>query len=63
MAKGIQLISDEPIISKIYLIRGRKVMIDRDLALLYNVETRMLNQAVKRNEKRFPNGFMFQMTK
>jgi hypothetical protein len=63
MAKEIQLISDEVIISKIYVIRGRKVMIDRDLALLYDVETRVLNQAVKRNEKRFPNDFMFQMTK
>ena len=63
MAKGVQLISDEVIISKIYLIRGRKVMIDRDLALLYDVETRVLNQAVKRNEKRFPDDFMFQMTK
>jgi hypothetical protein len=63
MAKEIQLISDEAIISKIYIIRGRKVMIDRDLALLYDVETRALNQAVKRNEKRFPDDFMFQMTK
>lgn len=63
MAKEIQLISDEVIISKIYVIRGRKVMIDRDLALLYDVETRALNQAVKRNEKRFPDDFMFQMTK
>jgi len=63
MAKGLQLISDEAIISKIYLIRGKKVMIDRDLALLYDVETRVLNQAVKRNLKRFPDDFMFQMTK
>ena len=38
-------------------------MIDRDLALLYDVETRVLNQAVKRNEKRFPDDFMFQMTR
>ena len=63
MAKELQLISDEVIVSKIYVIRGRKVMIDRDLALLYDVETRVLNQAVKRNEKRFPDDFMFQMTK
>ncbi len=63
MAKGLQLISDEAIISKIYVIRGRKVMIDRDLAQLYDVETRVLNQAVKRNNKRFPDYFMFQMTK
>lgn len=54
---------DEAIIRKIYVIRGKKVMIDRDLAELYDVETRVLNQAVKRNEKRFPEDFMFQMTK
>jgi len=53
----------EAIISKIYVIRGKKVMIDRDLAELYDVETRVLNQAVRRNEKRFPEDFMFQMTK
>ena len=55
-------ISDEVIINKIYLIRGQKVMIDRDLAEMYRVETRLLNQAIKRNEKRFPADFMFQMT-
>ena len=49
--------------SKIYLIRGEKVMLDRDLAKLYEVETRILNQAVRRNEKRFPADFMFQMSK
>ena len=63
MGEGLQLISDEAIISKIYVIRGRKVMIDRELAQLYDVETRVLNQAVKRNNKRFPEDFMFQMTK
>jgi ORF6N domain len=47
---------------KILLIRGRKVMLDRDLAELYGVETRVLNQAVKRNLKRFPDDFMFQLT-
>jgi hypothetical protein len=46
---------------KIYLIRGIKVMIDSDLASLYGVETRVLNQAVKRNSKRFPSDFMFQL--
>jgi hypothetical protein len=51
------------IISKIYFIRGVKVMLDRDLAKLYKVETRNLNQAVRRNEKRFPEDFMFQMSK
>jgi hypothetical protein len=53
---------EETVISKIYLIRGKKVMLDRDLAELYGVETRMLNQAVRRNKKRFPNDFMFQLT-
>ena len=55
-------ITDETVINKIYLIRGKKVMIDRDLAELYGVETRRLNEQVKRNEKRFPTDFMFQMT-
>lgn len=48
--------------SKIYEVRGQKVMLDFDLALLYNVETRVLNQAVKRNISRFPEDFMFQLT-
>ena len=48
--------------NKIYEIRGVKVMIDRDLAELYGVETRALNQAVKRNIDRFPDDFMFQLT-
>lgn len=48
--------------SKIYEIRGQKVMLDRDLAELYQVETRVLNQAVKRNIERFPPDFMFQLT-
>lgn len=56
-----QMLPDEVIISKIYLFRGKKVMVDRDLAILYGVETRALNQAVKRNPKRFPGDFMFQM--
>jgi phage regulator Rha-like protein len=60
--KGIILVPDETVISKIYVIRGKKVMTDRDLAELYGVETRVLNQAVRRNEKRFPKDFMFQMT-
>lgn len=49
--------------SKIYEIRGHKVMLDRDLAEMYGVETRTLNQAVKRNIDRFPEDFMFQLTK
>ena len=49
--------------SKIYTIRGQKVMFDFDLAQMYGVETRVLNQAVKRNIERFPEDFMFQLTK
>ena len=49
--------------SKIYEIRGQKVMLDFDLAEMYEVETRVLNQAVKRNIERFPKNFMFQLTK
>ena len=49
--------------SKIYEIRNQKVMLDYDLAQLYEVETRVLNQAVKRNIDRFPDDFMFQLTK
>jgi len=56
------LLPDELIINKIILIRDQKVLVDRDLANLYGVETRVLNQAVKRNIKRFPDDFMFQMT-
>ena len=48
---------------RIYLIRGHKVMIDVDLAELYGVPTRELNQRVQRNRKRFPDDFMFQLTK
>ena len=47
----------------IYLIRGQKVMLDRDLAVLYGVETRALNQAVTRNLRRFPEDFMFALTR
>ena len=47
---------------KIYEVRGQKVILDRDLAALYQVETRVLNQAVKRNIERFPEDFMFQLT-
>jgi hypothetical protein len=48
--------------SKIYVIRGHKVMLDRDLAELYMVETKVLNQAVKRNIERFPKDFIFQLS-
>jgi len=53
----------EIIESKILLIRGQKVMLDRDLAVLYGVETKVLNQAVRRNIKRFPEDFMFRLAK
>jgi hypothetical protein len=55
-------ITDEILRSKIYMIRGQKVMLDKDLAELYNVEKRALNQSVKRNLNRFPLDFMFQVT-
>jgi phage regulator Rha-like protein len=56
------IIPDEAVINKIYLLREQKVMLDSDLAELYGVETRVLNQQVKRNETRFPEDFMFQLT-
>jgi hypothetical protein len=56
------IIPDEVLISKILLIREKKVMIDRDLADLYKVSTKRLNEQVKRNIKRFPEDFMFQLT-
>jgi len=52
-----------PIRTKIYIIRGKQVMLDRDLAELYQVDTRRLNEQVKRNSDRFPDDFMFQLTK
>ena len=61
VANGDQLI--EPIEKKILTIRGVQVMLDRDLAQLYDVETRVLNQAVKRNIERFPEVFRFQLSK
>lgn len=55
------IITDDLVVKKIHLIRGQKVMLDRDLAELYGVETKILNQAVKRNLNRFPVDFMFQL--
>ena len=55
-------IPDEVVMSKIYLIRNQKVMLDIDLAELYQVETGRLNEQVKRNVERFPEDFMFQLT-
>jgi hypothetical protein len=65
MAKSTKsvMIPDEFLMNKIYLIRGQKVMLDMDLAELYQVETKRLNEQVKRNELRFPADFMFRLTK
>lgn len=52
---------EETVVSRIFLIRGQKVMLDEDLAQLYGVETRILTRAVKRNQDRFPEDFMFQL--
>jgi len=57
------ILPDEIITNKIYFIRGEKVMLDKDLAELYGVNTGNLNKAVKRNIRRFPEDFMFQLTK
>ncbi len=56
------MITDERIVDKIYLIRNQKVMLDRDLAELYGIETKRLKEAVKRNLFRFPDDFMFELT-
>src|SRR6266567_7578225 len=63
MAQAINsiIVTDETIISKIYLVRGQKVMMDRDLAELYGVETKQLKRQVKRNIDRFPDDFMFEL--
>ena len=55
-------VTEEKIVEKVYLIRGMKVMLDKDLAEMYGVEVRTLNQAVKRKIQRFPDDFMFQLT-
>jgi hypothetical protein len=60
--KSTARIPDELITNKIFVIRDKKVILDRDLAELYNVETRRLNEQVKRNIDRFPADFMFQLT-
>lgn len=63
LMKRSSLVPVERIEKAIYLIRGEKVMLDRDLAALYEVETRVLNQAVGRNRDRFPSDFMFELTR
>ena len=60
--KNLVIVDNKEIQSMIYTFRGRQVMIDRDLAYLYNVETKALNQAVKRNISRFPESFRFQIS-
>ena len=57
------LIPDELVITKIYVIRDQKVMLDRDLAILYQIETKRLKERISRNKDRFPDDFMFQLTK
>jgi hypothetical protein len=57
------MVASEKIVNKIYKVRGVSVMLDFDLAQMYQVETRVVNQAAKRNLKRFPEDFMFQLTK
>jgi hypothetical protein len=61
--RRVSVIPNEMIMKQIYFVRGEKVMIDKDLASLYAVETKNLNRAVIRNAKRFPEDFMFQLTK
>ena len=63
MSEEVSIVPLERVEQTIYLIRGQKVMLDRDLAALYDVETKVLNQAVKRNIKRFPSDFMFELTR
>ena len=57
------LVADQKILNRIYVIRGKKVMLDRDLAEMYGVETRIFNQSVRRNKDRFPKDFMFALNK
>jgi phage regulator Rha-like protein len=57
------MIPDEIVMQKIYMIRGKNVMLDQDLAKLYNVKTKRLNEQVKRNINRFPDDFLFQLNK
>ncbi len=61
--QGTEVIPQQLIESKILFIRSKKVMLDKDLAVLYEVETKMFNRAVKRNIERFPDDFMFQLSK
>jgi len=57
------IVPTDTIVTKIVMVRGEKVLLDRDLAELYGVQTKVLNQAVKRNARRFPSDFMFRLTR
>ncbi len=61
--KKASIVSLEHVVSRIFLVRGQKVMLDADLAELYGVPTRRLNEQVRRNVDRFPEDFIFQLTK
>ncbi len=61
--KPVEIVAEERIVQFIMVIRGEKVILDSDLAKLYGVETRRLNEQVRRNLEKFPNDFMFQLTK
>jgi len=63
MKENKPVIPDEVVLTKIYNIRNQKVMLDRDLAELYGIETKRLKEQVRRNKDRFPDDFMFEMTK
>ncbi len=63
MSKEDLIMNIENISEYIYIIRGQKVMLDKDLAILYGVETKNLNKAVNRNKERFPENFSFRLTK
>jgi hypothetical protein len=63
MAAGVAILPAERIENAIFMVRGHKVMLDVELARLYEVETKNLNKAVKRNRDRFPEDFMFQLTR
>ena len=61
--KNLKRVNEDILVSKIYFIRGNKILLDRDLASLYEIETKVLKQAVRRNLKRFPEDFMFVLSK
>jgi hypothetical protein len=63
MTKSLVKIPQERVEKAIFLIRGERIILDRDLAILYGVETRVLNQSVSRNLERFPSDFMFELTR